>query len=63
MMKCRDLYLQDVYQIIDKHRINNLRNVAQERYESIELKAEDHFEDEDIARSLAGLSPKRSEEK
>mmetsp|Transcript_10168 Transcript_10168/g.17140 ORF Transcript_10168/g.17140 Transcript_10168/m.17140 type:complete len:214 (-) Transcript_10168:2460-3101(-) len=55
MLKCRDLYLQDVYDQIDKFKIENMKRISQEKFEEVEVKA-DIFEDQDLARSLTGIS-------
>lgn len=46
--------MDDVDAAIDKSKIRNMQRLSQEKYEEVSLKM-DIFEDEDIARSLAGL--------
>jgi hypothetical protein len=54
LVRCRELYMDDVDAAIDKSKIRNMQRLSQEKYEEVSLKM-DIFEDEDIARSLAGL--------
>ena len=40
MMKCREIYMKDVYEEIDKFKIDNLKKISQQKYDQVEVRAD-----------------------